>query len=396
MEHRDHIPSKLASHPQFIALVYQLIENAIKDSKIPNHTCGIIGGAAGILHHYHHSDLNKTIKSLNKNTRTTDIDLALWYHTRLQLSDFIQHTEMIEKHISTKFSEEPLLGEWKQIVEDILGESIDFVFNPFDITCTIQKMGRYAEMTGKINIVFTIFGKNIELVELVIHNMLYSQDRNPDFTQRLTERVVTDDVTYLDNNNTEIIKVIYYEDYYTEVTVPTIDRLLQQLYFVYGNKYLDGKLNHDGSDDKYMGRIEYLLSYASDDCILKLLDMQKSLFNEIGYTLELLRKRNKHVSFPMVKYLEPLIQQTISPRLKSPKSASKHGLPPLHPHSSHKSHSAVYHGSSKKGGSKPRSGDSKPRSGDSKPQSGDSKPRSGDSKHSTRKPKRILNRTRKR
>ena len=373
MEHREHIPSKLASHPQFIALVYQLIENAIKDSKIPNHTCGVIGGAAGILHRYHHSDLNKTIKSLNKNTRTTDIDLALWYHTRLQLSDFIQHTEMIEKHISTKFSEEPLLGEWKQIVEDILGESIDFVFNPFDITCTIQKMGRYAEMTGKINIVFTIFGKNIELVELVIHNMLYSQDRNPDFTQRLTERVVTDDVTYLDNNNTEIIKVIYYEDYYTEVTVPTIDRLLQQLYFVYGNKYLDGKLNHKGSDDKYMGRIEYLLSYASDKCVSTLRRTEKLLLKELGNTLALLQERNKHVSFPMIKYLEPLIQR----RNALQKRASEHGLPPLHPHKSYSAH----YGSSK-GGSKPRSGDSKPLR--------------GYLKRSTCKPKHTVNRTRKR
>jgi hypothetical protein len=360
----EHIASTLASYPQFIALAYQLIENAITSSNIPSHTCGVIGGAAGILHRYHHSNHNKTIKSLNKNTRTTDIDVALWYHTRLQMSDFIQHTETIKEHISTKFSEEPFLGEWKHVIEDILGTSIDYTFNPFDITCTIQDMKRYAEMTGKINIVFTIFGKDIELIELVIHNMLYSQDRNPDFTMRLTERVVTDDVTYFDENNTEKIKVIYYEGYYTEVTVPKIDRLLQQLYFVYGNKYLDGKLNHKGSDDKYFGRIEYLLSYASDDCVLTLLAMQKSLFNEIGYTLALLRKRNKHVSFPMVKYLEPLIQQTVSPRSKSPKSASKHGLPPLHPHSSHKSHSAAYYGSSKKGG--------------------------------TRKPKRILNRTRKR
>ena len=381
MEHREHIPSKLASHPQFIALVYQLIENAIKDSKIPNHTCGVIGGAAGILHRYHHSDLNKTIKSLNKNTRTTDIDVALWYHTRLQMSDFIQHTETINEHISTKFSEEPFLGEWKQIVEDILGESIDFVFNPFDITCTIQDMKHYAEVTGKINIVFTIFGKNIVLIELVIHNMLYSQDRNPDFTMRLTERVVTDDVTYFDENNTEKIKVIYYEGDYTDVTVPTIDRLLQQLYFVYGNKYLDGKLNHEGSDDKYFGRMKYLITYASDDCVLKLLDMQKSLFKEIGKTIELLRNRKQDVLFPMVKYLEPLIRR----RTELQKIASKHGLPPLHPHKSY----AAHHGSSKQGGSKPRSGDYKP-------QSGDYKPRSGDSKRSTRKPKRILNRTRKR
>ena len=275
MAHKT-IASTLASHPHFIALAYQLIENAIASSNIPSHTCGVIGGAAGILHRYHHmnSDLTKTIESLNKNTRTTDIDVALWYHTRLQMSDFIQHTETIQKHISTKFSEEPFLSEWKQIVEDILRKSIDFVFNPFDITCTIQDMKHYAEVTGKINIVFTIFGKNIVLIELVIHNMIYSQDRNPDFIMRLKERVVTDDVTYFDENNTEKIKVIYYEGDYTDVTVPTIDRLLQQLYFVYGNKYLDGKLNHEGSDDKYFGRIEYLLSYASDDCVLKLLDMQ--------------------------------------------------------------------------------------------------------------------------
>jgi hypothetical protein len=210
MEHKERIPSILSSHPQFIALVYRLVENALTSSNIPSHTYGVIGGAAGILHRYDKEggDISKTIESLNKNTRTTDIDLALWYHTRLQLSDFIQHTKTIYEHISTKFSKEPLLSEWKKIVEDILHTSIDYTFNPFDITCTIQKMGRYAEMTGKINIVFTIFGTNIELVELVIHNWLYSQDRNPDFTERVAERVVTDDVTYLDKKNTEIIKVI--------------------------------------------------------------------------------------------------------------------------------------------------------------------------------------------
>jgi hypothetical protein len=104
----------------------------------------------------------------------------------------------------------------------------------------------------------------------------------------------------------------------------------------------------------------------------------------------------------MVKYLEPLIQQTVLSRLKSPKSASEHGLPPLHPH---KSYSA--HGFSKKGGSKPLRGDSKPLYGDSKPLYGDYKPRSGDSKplygdskprsgDSTRKSKHTVNRTRKR
>ena len=377
----EHIASTLASHPQFIALAYQLIENAIKNSKIPNHTCGVIGGAAVILHRYNqeNGDIAKTINPLNKNTRTTDIDIALWYHHICSKADFLAYNEHIKNRIKAKFSG-PFLEEWKEIIEGILGKKLT---HRLYITCEMEEMGSHAEMTGKINIHFTIDGYEMELIEMVIHNHYYSQDRNPDFTERIDSRKVTEDVTYLYKNTIEDIDVTLFEDeeqntrYYTEVTVPTIDRLLQQLYFVYGNKYLDGKLNHNGSDEKYFGRMKYLITYASEKCVSTLLLMQKLLFKEIGKTIELLRKRNQTVLFPMVKYLEPLIQQTVSLRLKSPKSASNHGLPPLHPHSSHKS--AAYHGSSKKGGSKPRSGDSKPRSG-----------------NSTRKSKNNLNRTRKR
>jgi hypothetical protein len=379
----EHIASTLASHPQFIALAYRLIENAIRDSKIPTHTCVVIGGAAGILHRYNqeNGDIAKTINPLNKNTRTTDIDIALWYHHICSKADFLAHNEHIKKRIEAKFSG-PFLEEWKEIIEGILSKKLT---HRLYITCEMEEMGSHAEMTGKINICFTIDGYEMELIEMVIHNHYYSQDRNPDFTERIDSRKVTEDVTYLYKNTIEDIDVTLFEDeeqntrYYTEVTVPTIDRLLQQLYFVYGNKYLDGKLNHKGSDEKYFGRMKYLITYASEKCVSTLLLMQKLLFKEIGKTIELLRKRNQKVLFPMVKYLEPLIQRTASPLSKSTKSATVQGRPPLHPHSSHTPHSAAYHGSSKKGGSKPRSGDYKPKNSDS-----------------THKPKRTVNRTRKR
>ena len=284
MAHMENIASMLASHPQFIALAYRLIENEIKKSNIPKHTYGVIGGAAGIVHRYkkHKGDISKTMASLDENTKTTDIDLTLWYHKRLNKSEFLEHTKRLLKRIEYKFLKKiivkkepltkidnPLFYEWKYIIEQLIRRELDA---DFDIVCEVQDTKRYSEMTGKINIIFIMYGKRFKLIELVIHNMLYSQERNPDFTERLELIAVKKDVTYLDNTTTELIPIDVVGDD-VEIRVPTIDKLLQQLYLVYGNTLLDAKPSNakesdEKSDDltKYIERIKYLLQYGSAQC----------------------------------------------------------------------------------------------------------------------------------
>ena len=307
---QENITSTLASHPQFIGLAYQLIENAIKDSKIPQHTHGVIGGGAGILHRYHHmEDLTKTIKSLNKNTRTTDIDIALWYHSVVRKADFLKHNQSIKKNIEKKFSG-PFLQEWKEIIEQILGRTLRF---ELEMICDMKDMKSYDEMTGIINIRFMVDRNEINLIEIVIHNMFYSQYTNPEFTERTGPIDVTTDVTYLDAKSTESIQVILFVDeaedktYYVDVRVPTIDRLLLQLYFVYGNKLVHAKITHDSIDYKYFGRMEYLLQYASNECLSTLIHMEHALIAEIKHRVDTIGQRNKTFAIPRVRHLESII-----------------------------------------------------------------------------------------
>jgi hypothetical protein len=307
---QEHIASTLASHPQFIGLAYQLVENAIKHSRIPHHTCGVIGGAAGILHRYHHmEDHTKTIASLNKNTRTTDIDIALWYHGVVGKADFLRHNQSIKKSIEKKFSG-PFLQEWKEIIEQILDRALPF---ELEIRCDMKDMKSYDEMTGIINIRFMVDRNEINLIEIVIHNMFYSQYTNPNFTERTGPTNATTDVTYLDTKSTEVIKVTLFVDeaedktYYVDARVPTIDRLLLQLYFVYGNKLIQAKITHDSMDYKYFGRMEYLLQYASDECLSTLIRMENALIAEIKHRIDTIVTRNKSFSIPRVRHLESII-----------------------------------------------------------------------------------------
>jgi hypothetical protein len=356
---QEHIASTLASHPQFIGLAYQLVENAIKHSKIPHHTCGVIGGAAGILHRYHHmEDHTKTVASLNRNTRTTDIDIALWYHGVVGKADFLKHNQNIKKNIEKKFSG-PFLQEWKEIIEQILGRALQF---ELEIRCDMKDMKSYDEMTGIINIRFMVDRNEINLIEIIIHNMFYSQYTNPDFKERTGPTNATTDVTYLDTKSTEVIKVTLFVDeaedktYYVDVRVPTIDRLLLQLYFVYGNKLIQAKITHDSMDYKYFGRMEYLLQYASDECLSTLIRMEHALIAEIQHRIDTIGKRNKSFAIPRVRHLESIIPYQRRAQFKAllhdPSEPTLNllqripitsGLPPIHPpyHPKPSSHSSI-------------------------------------------------------
>jgi hypothetical protein len=270
----------LASHPQFIALAYRLIENAIKKSNIPSRTYGVIGGAASIIHRCHHHDIPTVIASLDRHTRTTDIDLALWYHKRLNKDDFLKYNKKMMEQITKKFVS-PFVDEWKYIIEQIIQKELD---STFTITCVMENMRQHEEMTGKINIIFTLYGKQLKLIELIIHNMIYSQDRNPDFTERIMPiNDVRYDITYLDKATTTFIPIDMVGDE-VKVTVPKMDILLQQYYFVYGNVLLNWRSYHEKSTEKYMERMQYLLPHVSKQCHRILCVMEKYLETELHKT----------------------------------------------------------------------------------------------------------------
>ena len=242
------------SDPSFITAINVIIKfcerETERESPLPPHTITVIGGAAFILHAYLLNGRNtqRMQESIRDVPQTSDIDIAMWYHSELDKDTFKASNERIERRIRAQFSDINRIMPLRAIMENLSPSSID----TFEID--VPESRTYGKMTTTIHVDFIINGQRMTVIDMAIKNAIYSQ---PIRNERNRSTIpVVQNITYTDKQNTTLLRVKDRdnslgtpEEY---VRVPTLERLIQQQRFAIEAMREPAKLS------KYHARLSYL------------------------------------------------------------------------------------------------------------------------------------------
>jgi hypothetical protein len=256
------------SDPLFITEIYHIIAFSEIESKIPECTITVLGGAAFIMHAYMMNDRNIQVmqESIHTVPQTSDIDIAIWYKDFIDKDTFSSGNKRMVHMIGDMLNRNKKMFSKllvKRLIELLPEPS---VIRTLKIDVAEEKVHKnYEHMTSKISINFIINGKSFKVVDIAIKNAIYSQGVRPGTNRRSIS--VYQNVTHMDERNTIRLKVKDgdlqqgIEPEY--VRVPTIGRLIQQQKYAIDMKSAEG--DQFNEIPKYKARISYLAGHVPLD-----------------------------------------------------------------------------------------------------------------------------------
>ncbi len=235
------------SHPQFIAIIYDMIHTLSnyriinKDTSergyLPEHTTTLIGGAAFILHAYEQN--GRSMQRMQGVPQTSDIDIAIWYNNVIEdAAEFTAKNKLMESNVRTLFSYPDIINTFHRVMRTF-GRSAIQTFN-----IEVPASTTYVNRTTTIKINFIMNGHRVPVVDLAIKNAIYSQP-----TERNVRTIpVEQNITHTDQTNTTFLTI-----FNKQVRVPTLERFIEQQQFAIE------AVRDRSTLPKYQARLRYLM-----------------------------------------------------------------------------------------------------------------------------------------